>query len=219
MRTTEGVNTRAELAAAALRDRINRRHMDAGVAIADPASTWIEPDVELEADAAIHLFTLLRGATRVAAGAEVGPHVVAIDAEIGLEATVGPFCYLRPGTVLGPRTKAGAFVEIKKSTIGQDTKVPHLSYIGDAEMERDQHRRRIDHRELSASARPAEGQDDDREQRPRSSGHYVRCSGHCWRRCAGRRWVPSSPTTSWTTPSPASRPGRSTRKDAVERDD
>ncbi len=133
---TEGVNTRVELAAAAamLRDRINREHMLAGVAIADPASTWIEPEVELEADAVILPFTLLRGRTRVGAGAEVGSHVVAIDAEIGPGATVGPFCYLRPGTVLGPRAKAGAFVEIKKSTIGQDTKVPHLSYIGDAEI-------------------------------------------------------------------------------------
>jgi bifunctional UDP-N-acetylglucosamine pyrophosphorylase/glucosamine-1-phosphate N-acetyltransferase len=133
---TEGVNTRVELAAAAaaLRDRINGEHMLAGVAIADPASTWIEPDVEIEADAVILPFTILRGGTRVAAGAEVGSHVVAIDAEIGPEATVGPFCYLRPGTVLGPRAKAGAFVEIKKSTIGQDTKVPHLSYIGDAEI-------------------------------------------------------------------------------------
>jgi bifunctional UDP-N-acetylglucosamine pyrophosphorylase / glucosamine-1-phosphate N-acetyltransferase len=133
---TEGVNTRAELAAAAatLRDRINRGHMLAGVAIADPGSTWIEPEVTIEPDAVILPFTLLRGATSVAAGAEVGSHVVAIDAEIGPGATVGPFCYLRPGTVLGPRAKAGAFVEIKKSTIGQDTKVPHLSYIGDAEI-------------------------------------------------------------------------------------
>ena len=133
---TEGVNTRAELAtaAAALRDRINLAHLDAGVAIVDPASTWIEPAVVIEADAVILPFTVLRGTTRVAAGAEVGSHVVAIDAEIGADATVGPFCYLRPGTVLGPRAKAGAFVEIKKSTIGQDTKVPHLSYIGDAEI-------------------------------------------------------------------------------------
>ena len=133
---TEGVNTRVELAAAAatLRDRINREHMLAGVGIADPTSTWIEADVELEADSAIHPFTVLRGKTTVAAGAEVGPHVVALDAEIGPDATVGPFCYLRPGTVLGPRAKAGAFVEIKKSTIGQETKVPHLSYIGDAEI-------------------------------------------------------------------------------------
>ena len=133
---TEGVNTRVELAAAAatLRDRINRWHMLAGVGIADPSSTWIEPDVELEPDAAIHPFTVLRGKTKVARGAEIGPHVVALDAEIGPDATVGPFCYLRPGTVLGPRAKAGAFVEIKKSSIGQDTKVPHLSYIGDAEI-------------------------------------------------------------------------------------
>ena len=133
---TEGVNTQVELAAAVatLRDRINREHMLAGVAIADPGSTWIEPDVTIEPDAVILPFTVLRGATTVAAGAEVGSHVVAIDAEIGPDATVGPFCYLRPGTVLGPRAKAGAFVEIKKSTIGQDTKVPHLSYIGDAEI-------------------------------------------------------------------------------------
>jgi bifunctional UDP-N-acetylglucosamine pyrophosphorylase / glucosamine-1-phosphate N-acetyltransferase len=133
---TEGVNTRVELAAAAadLRDRINRAHMLAGVAIADPATTWIEPGVTIEPDAAIHPFTVLRGATSVAADADVGPHVVAIDAEIGPGATVGPFCYLRPGTVLGPRARAGVFVEIKKSTIGQDTKVPHLSYIGDAEI-------------------------------------------------------------------------------------
>jgi bifunctional UDP-N-acetylglucosamine pyrophosphorylase / glucosamine-1-phosphate N-acetyltransferase len=133
---TEGVNTRVELAAAAaaLRDRINRAHMLAGVAIADPMSTWIEPSVEIEADATILPFTVLRGRTTVAGGAELGPHVVVVDAQIGAAATVGPFCYLRPGTVLGPRAKAGAFVEIKKSTIGQETKVPHLSYIGDAEI-------------------------------------------------------------------------------------
>ncbi len=133
---TEGVNTRVELAAAAaaLRDRINTAHMLAGVSILDPASTWIEPDVTLEPDAVVHPFTVLRGVTSVAAGAQIGPHAVALDAEIGPEAIVGPFCYLRPGTVLGPRSKAGAFVEIKKSQIGKDTKVPHLSYIGDAEI-------------------------------------------------------------------------------------
>ena len=133
---TEGVNTRVELAAAAAdpaRPDQPRAHAR-GRRIADPGSTWIEPQRDLEADASILPFTVLRGTTRVAAGAEVGPHVVAIDAEIGPGATVGPFCYLRPGTVLGPRAKAGAFVEIKKSTIGQDTKVPHLSYIGDAEI-------------------------------------------------------------------------------------
>jgi bifunctional UDP-N-acetylglucosamine pyrophosphorylase/glucosamine-1-phosphate N-acetyltransferase len=133
---TEGVNTRVELAAAAatLRDRINVAHMLAGVAIVDPASTWIEPGVTIDPDATVHPFTVLRGSTRIAAGAEIGPHVVAIDAEVGPEATVGPFCYLRPGTVLGPRSKSGTFVELKKTTIGEGTKVPHLSYIGDAEI-------------------------------------------------------------------------------------
>jgi bifunctional UDP-N-acetylglucosamine pyrophosphorylase / glucosamine-1-phosphate N-acetyltransferase len=132
----EGVNTRVELAAAAaaLRDRINRAHMLAGVTILDPASTWVEPGVELEADAVVHPFTVLRGTTTVAAGAEIGPHVVAVDAEIGPEAVVGPFCYLRPGTVLGRRSKAGVFVELKKTRIGEGTKVPHLSYMGDAEL-------------------------------------------------------------------------------------
>ena len=136
---TEGVNTRVELAeaAAALRDRINEAHMLAGVGIADPASTWIEPTVELEADSVVHPFTVLRGATKVAAGAEVGPHVVAIDAEIGPGALVGPFCYLRPGTVLEESSKAGTFVELKKTRIGKRTKVPHLSYLGDADVGED----------------------------------------------------------------------------------
>jgi bifunctional UDP-N-acetylglucosamine pyrophosphorylase/glucosamine-1-phosphate N-acetyltransferase len=132
----EGVNTRAELADAAgfLRARVNKEHMLAGVSIVDPQTTWIEPDVELEADSTIHPFTILRGKTRVAAGAQVGPHVVAIDAEIGPGATVGPFTYLRPGTKLAAGAKAGAFVEIKNSEVGERAKIPHLSYIGDAEI-------------------------------------------------------------------------------------
>jgi bifunctional UDP-N-acetylglucosamine pyrophosphorylase/glucosamine-1-phosphate N-acetyltransferase len=132
----EGVNTRAELAeaAAVLRGRINEAHMLAGVTIVDPKSTWIEADVEIEAEATIHPFTVLSGKTKVGAGAAVGPHVVAVDAVIGPEATVGPFCYLRPGTVLEARAKAGTFVEIKNSHIGEGAKVPHLSYIGDAEV-------------------------------------------------------------------------------------
>ncbi|MDP9231557.1 MAG: bifunctional UDP-N-acetylglucosamine diphosphorylase/glucosamine-1-phosphate N-acetyltransferase GlmU [Actinomycetota bacterium] len=135
----EGVNTRAELAATAavLRDRINLAHMLAGATIVDPTCTWIEPDVELEPDSTIHPFTVLKGQTRVARDAEVGPHVVAADAEIGPGALVGPFCYLRPGTVLEAGAKAGAFVEIKNSRIGERTKVPHQSYIGDAEIGED----------------------------------------------------------------------------------
>ena len=132
----EGVNTRAELATAAavLRDRVNHEHMLAGATIVDPATTWIDPSVELEPDSTIHPFTVLRGQTKVGRGAEVGPHVVAVDAEIGPGALVGPFCYLRPGTVLEAGSKAGAFVEIKNSHIGEGAKVPHQSYIGDAEI-------------------------------------------------------------------------------------
>jgi bifunctional UDP-N-acetylglucosamine pyrophosphorylase/glucosamine-1-phosphate N-acetyltransferase len=132
----DGVNTRAELAGAAaeLRDRILREHMDAGVTVVDPATTWIEPDVTIESDAVIHPFTILRGTTAVRAGAEVGPHVVVVDSEIGTDAVVGPFCYLRPGTVLAAGAKAGAFVEVKNSHLGEQAKVPHLSYIGDADI-------------------------------------------------------------------------------------
>ena len=132
----EGVNTREELAdaAAALRARVNREHMLAGVTIVDPQTTWIDAEVELEPDSTIHPFTILRGHTRVASGAEVGPHTVVVDAEIGEGAKVGPFCYIRPGTKLGAGSKAGAFVEIKNSEIGERTKVPHMSYIGDAEI-------------------------------------------------------------------------------------
>ena len=135
----EGVNTRAELADAAafLRARVNMEHMLAGVTIVDPESTWIEPGVQLEADSTIHPFTVLRGSTRVATGAEVGPHVVAIDAEIGPNASVGPFAYLRPGTRLGSGAKAGTFVEIKNSELGDRARVPHMSYIGDAEIGED----------------------------------------------------------------------------------
>jgi len=118
----EGINTRAELALAAeaLRDRINEAHMLAGVTIVDPVSTWIDADVELAPDVTIHPFSVLRGAIRIAAGAEIGP-----------------FAYVRPGTVVGEGAKIGTFVEVKASTIGARTKVPHLSYIGDAEIGED----------------------------------------------------------------------------------
>jgi bifunctional UDP-N-acetylglucosamine pyrophosphorylase/glucosamine-1-phosphate N-acetyltransferase len=118
----EGINTRAELAfvAARLRDRINEAHMLAGVTIVDPASTWIEAGVEIEPDVTIHPFSVVRGAVRIAAGAEIGP-----------------FAYVRPGTEVGAGAKIGTFVEVKKSRIGARTKIPHLSYIGDAEIGED----------------------------------------------------------------------------------
>jgi bifunctional UDP-N-acetylglucosamine pyrophosphorylase / glucosamine-1-phosphate N-acetyltransferase len=138
-RDGDGVNTRAELAqaGAVLRDRINERHLLAGVTIVDPQTTWIEPTVEIEPDVVVHPFTILRGDTRIATGAEIGANTVAVDTHVGAHATVGPFCYLRPGTVLGDSSKAGTFVEIKNSRIGPRTKVPHLSYIGDAEIGED----------------------------------------------------------------------------------
>jgi bifunctional UDP-N-acetylglucosamine pyrophosphorylase/glucosamine-1-phosphate N-acetyltransferase len=135
----EGVNTRVELAAATarLRERISNAHMLAGVTIVDPQTTMVEATVALEADSTIHPFTVLRGTTTVARGAHVGPHVVAVDAAIGADVLVGPFCYLRPGTVLEAGSKAGTFVELKNSRIGERTKVPHLSYLGDADVGED----------------------------------------------------------------------------------
>jgi bifunctional UDP-N-acetylglucosamine pyrophosphorylase/glucosamine-1-phosphate N-acetyltransferase len=133
---TEGVNTRAELgaAAAALRDRINEEHMLAGVTIVDPQSTWIDADVTIGVDAIIQPFTVISGSSRIAERAQIGPHAVLVDAEVGEGALVGPFCYLRPGTVLEAGSKAGTFVELKNSRIGERTKVPHLSYLGDADV-------------------------------------------------------------------------------------
>ena len=115
----EGINTRAELAAAAatLRDRINDAHMLAGVTLVDPHSTWIDAGVEIEPDVTIHPFTVVRGEVRIASGAEIGP-----------------FAFIRPGTRVGEDAKIGTFVEVKKSTVGARTKIPHLSYIGDAEI-------------------------------------------------------------------------------------
>jgi bifunctional UDP-N-acetylglucosamine pyrophosphorylase/glucosamine-1-phosphate N-acetyltransferase len=134
-----GVNTRAELAGAAaiLRDRINEEHMLAGVTIIDPETAWIDSGVELEPDSVVHPFTVLRGSTRVGVRAEIGPHAVCDDAVIGPDAVVGPFCYLRPGTVLAAGAKAGTFVEIKNTRVGERSKVPHLSYVGDAEIGED----------------------------------------------------------------------------------
>ena len=124
--------------------------MLAGVTIVDPNTTVIDADVEIEADAVIAPFTSLHGRTRVAAGATVGPLSTVLDssigegaqvihsylkqAELGPRVNVGPFAYLRPGTVMREGSKAGTFVEIKNSEIGAGTKVPHLSYIGDAEV-------------------------------------------------------------------------------------
>jgi bifunctional UDP-N-acetylglucosamine pyrophosphorylase / glucosamine-1-phosphate N-acetyltransferase len=147
---TLGINDRAQLAdlARKLRDRTNLAHMRAGVAILDPETTWIDADVLLEPDVTIERNTDLKGATVVRRNALIGPDSTLTDCEvgegasvtrtqatgsvIGPRATVGPFSFLRPGTVLGEGAKVGAYVEVKTSEIGAGSKVPHLSYVGDA---------------------------------------------------------------------------------------
>ncbi|MFF2376380.1 bifunctional UDP-N-acetylglucosamine diphosphorylase/glucosamine-1-phosphate N-acetyltransferase GlmU [Streptomyces xiamenensis] len=145
-----GINNRVQLAAARrlLNDRLLERAMLAGVTVVDPATTFIDATVTFEPDAVIHPGTQLLGTTHIGGGAQIGPNTrlthtsvgegatvsntVADSARIGDGASVGPYAYLRPGTVLGRAAKAGTFVEMKNSTVGESTKVPHLSYVGDA---------------------------------------------------------------------------------------
>ncbi|MFH8684046.1 bifunctional UDP-N-acetylglucosamine diphosphorylase/glucosamine-1-phosphate N-acetyltransferase GlmU [Streptomyces lydicus] len=145
-----GINNRVQLAEARrlLNERLLERAMLAGVTVVDPASTFVDVSVTFEQDATVHPGTQLLGTTHVGTGAEVGPHArltdtsvaegavvsftVAEGARIGAGANVGPYAYLRPGTDLGPKSKAGAYVEMKNASIGEGTKVPHLSYVGDA---------------------------------------------------------------------------------------
>ena len=145
-----GSNARADLAAlgALVRSRINESHMANGVTIVDPAVTYIDVGVRIGADTVVRPLTFLEGDTRIGTGCSLGPSTRITDsrvgdgatieesvvkgARIGRDATVGPYTHIRPGTVLGPRAKAGSFVEIKGSTVGEGSKVPHLSYVGDA---------------------------------------------------------------------------------------
>jgi bifunctional UDP-N-acetylglucosamine pyrophosphorylase / glucosamine-1-phosphate N-acetyltransferase len=149
-RETLGVNDRVQLATARrlMRDRIVEHWMHEGVTITDPQTTWMGVGVRLEPDVTLHQNTQLHGSTTIRSGAVVGPDCTLTNttvgegatvvkahcdgAEIGAGAKVGPYTYLRPGTRLGARTKAGAYVEMKAAEVGDDTKVPHLSYVGDA---------------------------------------------------------------------------------------
>ncbi len=149
---TMGVNNRADLAAVEgeARRRILNRHMLAGVTVVDPGSTWVDADVEIGADARLEPGTSLRGKSVVGAGSVVGPLTTLTDTRLGegvrvphsylaqcdvLDGcSVGPFAYLRPGAVLESGAKAGTFVEIKNSRIGVGSKVPHLAYVGDADV-------------------------------------------------------------------------------------
>jgi bifunctional UDP-N-acetylglucosamine pyrophosphorylase / glucosamine-1-phosphate N-acetyltransferase len=130
-----GVNDRVALARvrAIAQRAICERHMLAGVTIVDPASTQIDVDVQIGRDTTIEPFTTLRGATRIGERCNVRCSYL-VDCTLHDGVNVGPFAYLRPGTVLREGAKAGTFVEIKNSNIGAGTKVPHLSYIGDADV-------------------------------------------------------------------------------------
>ncbi len=146
----EGVNDRVQLAAlgAELNRRLTTHWMRQGVTMVDPASVWLDAGVELDRDVVLEPGVQLRGATTVGAGAMIGPDTTLTDvtvgagasvvrthgreSEIGPGASVGPFAYLRPGVRLGTDSKIGTFVEVKNSEIGTGTKVPHLSYVGDA---------------------------------------------------------------------------------------
>ena len=150
--SVEGCNDRATLAAlgAEMNRRIVERWMYEGVTVVDPATTWIDVQVQLAPDVTIEPGVQLRGNTKVAPGAIVGPDSTLVnvtigegasvvrthgtDAVIGAGAEVGPFTYLRPGTVLGAHGKIGAYCETKNAQIGDNSKVPHLSYVGDAEI-------------------------------------------------------------------------------------
>lgn len=149
-REIAGINNRVQLAEARriLNDRLLTRAMLGGVTVVDPATTWIDVTVTFEQDAVVHPGTQLQGSTHLGEGAEVGPNsrlkdtrvdagarvdnTVADGAQVGPNASVGPYAYLRPGTRLGAKGKIGTYVETKNASIGEGTKVPHLSYVGDA---------------------------------------------------------------------------------------
>jgi bifunctional UDP-N-acetylglucosamine pyrophosphorylase/glucosamine-1-phosphate N-acetyltransferase len=147
-----GINDRVQLAdlGAELNRRTVANHQRAGVTIIDPGTTWIDVDVTIGRDTVVRPGTQLLGTTEIGAGCQIGPDTTLEDVEvgdgasvvrthgqlavIGAGATVGPFTYLRPGTILGADAKLGAFVETKNATIGVGTKVPHLTYVGDADI-------------------------------------------------------------------------------------
>lgn len=149
---TIGVNSRVQLAEAEeiLRKRINKMHMENGVTLIDPNSTYIGNDVEIGRDTIIYPGNVIEGNTKIGEGVMIYPNSrisnsiisngveiqssVIIDSKIGERTTVGPFAYIRPESIIGNDARIGDFVEIKKSTIGNNTKVSHLTYIGDAKV-------------------------------------------------------------------------------------
>lgn len=149
---TRGINSRVQLAEAEaiMRKRINEFHMDNGVTLIDPNTTYIGADVRIGNDTIIYPNNTLEGKTLIGKGVLLHPNnriensvieddvtvasSVILSSKVGKKTTVGPFAYIRPDSVIGEKVKVGDFVEIKKSTIGNGTKISHLTYIGDAEV-------------------------------------------------------------------------------------
>jgi bifunctional UDP-N-acetylglucosamine pyrophosphorylase/glucosamine-1-phosphate N-acetyltransferase len=136
-----GINTRAELAAAAavVRRRKAEELMAAGVTFVDPERTYVDVDVEIGQDSVLEPGVVITGASRLGTGVHVRAHTVIESSRLDDGVVIGPMAHLRPGTHLGPRVRVGNFVEIKNSTLGEDTKADHLSYIGDADVGRHAH--------------------------------------------------------------------------------
>ena len=146
-----GINSRTELAEVSriVRQNKNEELMAAGVTLVDPATTYIEPDVEIGADTVIHPGVVIEGRTRIGAACEIQAHVRIVDSTIGAHvainnfcvivgstvadgAAIGPFAHLRPESVVGEKARVGNFVELKKTTLGPGSKANHLAYLGDA---------------------------------------------------------------------------------------
>ncbi|PSK98362.1 UDP-N-acetylglucosamine pyrophosphorylase /glucosamine-1-phosphate N-acetyltransferase [Murinocardiopsis flavida] len=148
----QGVNDRVQLAEARrlLNDRLLTRLMRDGVTVVDPATTWVDAEVRVGRDSVVEPQTQLQGRTAIGEGAHIGPatvlsdtvvgddatvsHTVAKEASVEEGATVGPYAYLRPGASVGPKAKVGTYVEVKNATVGEGSKVPHLTYVGDADI-------------------------------------------------------------------------------------
>ncbi len=184
-----GINTRADLADVQeeARRHILRQHMLAGVSISDPSSTFIDVDVRIGEDTTVEPFSFLKGQVEIGSQCTIGPMTTLIDCVLGDEVsvihshldacevldgcTVGPFTRIRPGTKLHEGAKAGSFVEIKNSEIGEGTKVPHLSYIGDADVGAGlQPRGQHDHGQLR---RAGKAPDRDRQERQHRHPHVA----------------------------------------------
>ena len=128
-----GINDRVTLAAvtSALRQRILTRHMLAGVTVTDPASTFIDAEVQIGQDTVVEPFSIIKGVTHIGSGCRIGPHVHIEDARIGDRSDCGPFVKIRPGTEVAEDVHIGSFAELVRTKIGRGSKVPHLSYLGD----------------------------------------------------------------------------------------